>query len=502
MGKSAACDRRRICRVVILVNIISLFCSGIFCLFLFPTIFNSVLEGMLTIKEGTPAYDAWKKPIIPTKIKIYFFNVDNPAAVENGLKPSLSEIGPFTYREETERVEEVFFENGTVSYKTRKLWFFLENESQDLDTIVSTVDIPVLASAEYARGNWWTEKTMATTFAFRSSFFTNKTARELLFDGYSDPLLDMGSMFVKEGGVPKDKFGWFYKRNGTTWNDGVINMATGSADFQDVGSIKFWHGSNRTIYPDECGDLKGTSAGFTPPNINRQFIDYFSTDICRPIRFDKSEYVDIEGINATKFSLDAFKTFGNEWTNPENHCFNANAPSGMHNSTGCKGGDTTLKTFVSLPHFLGADPFYQDQFTEGSLHADPELHNASITIQPETSIPVQVLMRLQIIVQIRSNPTIAGFMANLPDVFLPVFWFDAEAVVTSELADQIRIIPQIPGFAKVAGIPTLLFGVLMLVLFLWLQYTGRLSGRGSKDVTSNREKVQLDVNMKLTDINS
>ena len=27
--------------------------------------------------------------------------------------------------------------------------------------------------------------------------------------------------------VPLDKFGWFYRRNGTTWSDGVLNMATG-----------------------------------------------------------------------------------------------------------------------------------------------------------------------------------------------------------------------------------------------------------------------------------
>ena len=37
----------------------------------------------------------------------------------------------------------------------------------------------------------------------------------------------------------------------------------------------------RTIYPSTCGDLRGTSAGFTPVDLDRQFVDYFSTDICR-----------------------------------------------------------------------------------------------------------------------------------------------------------------------------------------------------------------------------
>lgn len=344
------------------------------------------------------------------------------------------------------------------------------------------------------------EWSMSGMFKFRLSLFTNRTARDLLFDGYSDPLMTAGSFFAKEGGVPKDKFGWFYKRNGTTWSDGVINMATGKSDFQDVGSIKFWHGSNRTMYPDKCGDLRGTAAGFTPPDVNRQHIDFFSTDICRPIRFEKAEEVDIEGIKARKFSLEPQNTFGNEETNPDNHCFHAYFPSGMHNSTGCKGGDTTLKTFVSLPHFQGADDFYQQQFAEGSLNPDPIKHSASIAIQPETSIPVQVLMRLQVILQVRSNPNIGGFFSNLPELFLPVFWFDAEAVVTPELASEVKMITMIPDVAEVAGITSFLLGLCVLGVFLWLKFRGKLQSQDRCEQMNHKEKVHMDVDMKQIDI--
>jgi len=417
--------------------------------------------------------------------------------VEDGKKPALSQIGPFTYKEETERVEEVFHDNGTVSYKTQKFWYFLENESLDLDSIICTIDIPVVASAEYARGSWFSERSMAATFAFRESVFINKTARELLFDGYDDTLMTMGSFFAKKGGIPKDKFGWFYKRNGTTWSDGVVNMATGAADFEDVGTIKLWHGRNRTIYPDKCGELRGTSAGFTYPKPDREFIDYFSTDICKPIRFEKTNYVDVEGINATMYSLLPQNTFGNSETNSENYCYHANFPPGMHNSTGCKGGDTTLKTFVSLPHFLGADSFYRDQFSEGSMAPDPAKHSASISIQPETSIPVQVLMRLQIIIQIRSNPTIGTFLSNLPELFLPVFWFDAVAAVTPDLASEVQMITMIPKAAEVVGISSLLVGLGFLGLFLWLHYVRPKYQNKDKSLQMNhREKVSMDVDLK------
>ena len=93
-----------------------------------------------------------------------------------------------------------------------------------------------------------------------------------------------------------------------------VTMATGSKSYSEVGDIKRWKGSNRwkkltikhlfstylfgkslcltlfrTIYPSTCGDLRGTSAGFTPVDLDRQFIDYFSTDICRSLKYSMEE---------------------------------------------------------------------------------------------------------------------------------------------------------------------------------------------------------------------
>ena len=42
--------------------------------------------------------------------------------------------------------------------------------------------------------------------------FINKTIGELLFDGYDDPVLEIGSSFDEEEmKLPMEKFGWFYK---------------------------------------------------------------------------------------------------------------------------------------------------------------------------------------------------------------------------------------------------------------------------------------------------
>ena len=49
-------------------------------------------------------------------------------------------------------------------------------------------------------------------------------------------------------------------------------------------------------------------------------------------------------------------------------------------------------------------------------------------------------MRLQIILQLRPNPYIGLFFAKIPEVFLPVLWFDAEAAIDDEMASQVLLI--------------------------------------------------------------
>jgi len=492
-GKSSERLRSECCKRFLFFNTVILLLQGLFFLIGFDPLFSAILEDKMTIVPTTPAYEVWKKPSIPTTIKFYLFSVRNPKQVENGEKPDLEEVGPFAYREELERVNEEFHDDGTVSYETKKNWFFLPDLSASLDSVITTVDVPVLATAEFGRGNYFMEMSNYALFQTRSGLFVNRTARALLFEGSRDSLLDVGSMFAKKGGIPMDKFGWFYKRNGTTWSDGRVTMATGSKSYSEVGDIKKWKGRNRTIYPSTCGELRGTSAGFTPVDPDRQFVDYFSTDICRPIRFQREKENVVEGVKGTRFVLNATDTFGNESTNPDNWCFNANLPYGVHNSTGCKGGDTTLKTFVSLPHFLGADPSFRDQFTERSMKPDPVRHSSSMTLQMETSIPIQVLMRLQIILQLRPNPYIGLFFAKIPEVFLPVLWFDAEAAIDEEMASQVSMLAVMPMAGLIFGGISLAGAALCLVLFLYIRK------KKSSTVTPafvKSEKVDMSIDMR------
>ena len=64
MKKQCKCSK-----MFILVQSLFLIVHGIFWLFIFPVIFKEILEAKMTIKPGTVAYDAWKSPNIPTKIR-------------------------------------------------------------------------------------------------------------------------------------------------------------------------------------------------------------------------------------------------------------------------------------------------------------------------------------------------------------------------------------------------------------------------------------------------
>lgn len=131
-------------------------------------------------------------------------------------------------------------------------------------------------------------------------------------------------------------------------------------------------------------------------------------------------------------------------------------------------------------------------FFAGSLRPEEHHHSASITVQESTSIPTEVLMRLQIMLQLTPNPNIGSFFTNLRPVLLPVLWFDAQASITVEIADQLKLVgihhllfPRqelakkiyiatfagfLPCAAEVMGVTCVLLGLGLFFVFLFITY--------------------------------
>ena len=84
----------------------------------------------------------------------------------------------------------------------------------------------------FLTGHFCQEFGLSSLLTTRTSLFTNVTAGQLLFEGYYDPLLELGNMYMETGhtggeGDKEDKFGWMVGRNGTSGADGVVTMDTG-----------------------------------------------------------------------------------------------------------------------------------------------------------------------------------------------------------------------------------------------------------------------------------
>ena len=125
---------------------------------------------------------------------------------------------PTFYREIEKKVNMKWHPNGTVSYRRQKWWYFDRSKSVGpLTDVVTTINVPVVGSAEFGRGSFFMEWGISDMLStLDATLFVNRTVGELLFDGYEDTVMDLGSSFggMGSGGddeVDLDKFGWFYK---------------------------------------------------------------------------------------------------------------------------------------------------------------------------------------------------------------------------------------------------------------------------------------------------
>ena len=82
-----------------------------------------------------------------------------------------------------------------------------------LTDLITTINLPVVSAAEVARGNFYMEWGVSDMLStLEAEIFVRKTVEELLFEGYEDEIMDLGSALGQgQGDVVLDKFGWFYK---------------------------------------------------------------------------------------------------------------------------------------------------------------------------------------------------------------------------------------------------------------------------------------------------
>lgn len=74
----------------------------------------------------------WKNPPLTLYFDVYLYNWTNPRNLthDDFEKPILQEIGPYRFREKPMKTKVKWHpQNGTISYRRKSTYFFVEDES-------------------------------------------------------------------------------------------------------------------------------------------------------------------------------------------------------------------------------------------------------------------------------------------------------------------------------------------------------------------------------------
>nr|CAH7723411.1 unnamed protein product [Callosobruchus chinensis] len=379
----------------------------------------------LKLRDGSLSFQYWQKPGVIRLTKVYIFNVTNPDNfLHHGEKAKLQEIGPFVYREDMEKVNIKFHDNGTVSYQHKKILEFVPELSVDKDLKLVVPNIPLLTLATQSNNlGYLVQKTISVILSMGSfKPFVSLKADELVF-GYDDKLVALAHRFYPKKKRPAEKMGLFIQRNGTLPE--VHNIYTGTTGMHEFGYIAKLNGKDTLPYWKKapCNALRASEGSFFPPRYftNQDMVHIYDKDLCRilPMQYRKS--VSKHGIAADLFTP-ADTTFESVDRYPENKCYCPGnefcPPRGLQNISPCQ---YDAPVYLSYPHFLDADSSLLEHF-EG-LSPNRDMHESYFKIQPKIGVPLEGKIRAQLNLKVDQAPYVSS-VRDFPSIIFPIMWLE------------------------------------------------------------------------------
>jgi len=452
----------------------------------FSTIFNAILKSVLTVAPDSYSYSIWKEMPLPFYMSIYFFNITNWEDIKNrvpGVKPNLVQVGPYVWRQ-YQVMDDILWSDGkgTVSYKQNKTYEWQPDMSNGtLDDIIVTINIVAVGATEYARHQpALVAQSMNVLFDSIPGveLFFKYPVRNYTFDGILDPIMEATATMPVPIPMPYDKFGWFYGRDGNDDFDGNYTMYTGESGLDKLGQIVTWNNSPhvpKKMYTGNCGEITGSAGTFFPAHPSKTYIDYFSSDVCRSLRYKYQHEVEVKGVTGYKYSLDA-DMVDNRLS--DHFCYNPypdpdlSLYSGLMNVSACK---YDSPAYVSYPHFLHGDIELLHQFTSESMQPSLSKHESYLVLEPTSGIPLEVAIRLQINTLLRpltrhfdgddSSQTFdINLLKGLDTIYYPMIWFETVVRLDDDMASQMRLMTSAPKIGLGVGIGMIVVGTILGVV--------------------------------------
>lgn len=448
--------------------------SSIAIYFCLPILISHVMRTQISLSPTSGSYDGWRLNSVIDRFYLYnLTNLDDIVSYSgSSIKPipKFKQLGPFTYRQDREKVNIKFDTNNeTVLYDQIKRWSFLPElsslkTSKDLNsTYINHVNIPLAGTTlnpEYA------EFIDPIVSEFDLKLFLNHSVNILLTEGYFDILMEQAK---QSGQIEVDKFGWLYDQNNSISKNIRVFTGPSNVTLDKLGSIdQFNFKSKFNVWQNECDSFKYVSAGefFPPPeksiishnNNNHQAsssssvldnsnikleitkselykqkkaISLFMPDLCRTFRLYYSETLDYKGLTVDRYVANQF-TY--DYTNPMledvNRCYciynettktTSCPPNGMMDLFTCKKGSPLT---ISFPHFRQSlrdrsltpylDLFEDDQLDRKDnvyslINSDDDEYKFYIDLESTLNIPIRAQIVLQFNVHLRNEPSLKFF---------------------------------------------------------------------------------------------
>ncbi|XP_022698100.1 lysosome membrane protein 2-like isoform X1 [Varroa jacobsoni] len=456
----------------------------------FDAFFDRALKDQMHLGPSGLVFPAWRVSDLRMRMRVYFFNITNPVEVQLGDKPILNELGPYTWRIYMEKFDIKFHENSTLSYREKKWYQFLREESiGGYNDIITTVNVPYAAVAQRLKDGGTVAKSTATFTlnGLGQTVMHAKQVGELTFEGYPDFLILVAN--AVEAGKKEDSgfgtilgtglriftnvlaaepdvqgsFGYFVDRNNT--DDGIVTIFTGEDNRQKINRVNVVNGHTElTTWPQhKCNKIKGTMGHLRPPMSSRENpLLIFVPDICRslPLRYENVSVY--EGLSTLRF-VAGRETFNNSGPDP---CFAGSRKfkSGVMDIGPCKKGAPLV---ISFPHYLFADEAHQNSVI--GLNPRKEAHQFYLESDPLTGVTVSVRARFQVGVVMERVHGL-GNLGTIFDGTIPLFWQELQLEALPPTVFQLSILRQLPIYAKQTALVLIGTAILISLIAVFLVY--------------------------------
>lgn len=411
-------------------------------------IFKSELKSQLVLKPDNSSlrFKQWKFPTVPIHMEFFVFDVVNEVEVRQGERPTVKQLGPYTYREFLDKKNISFDQERTkVSYNEEKTFIFDKERScsgcDPFKDIITTINIPYVILSVVAKGYPWIARIAINIFleTMNEDLFMRRSVQQVIW-GYNDTIFSEFAKLKKKykiAFIPSISPLMNLQPNKSF--DGEVTVNTGKDDLKLVATWERWRGKRevglwKTSYANMLNGSDGTQ--FTPGINKDNLLYFFSPNLCRSIYLEYDIQHSIKEIDVYRFTTPE-SLFENASSIPDNQdfCLHRCYPNGiLAGSRDCKPSSVESPIVISTPHFLLGDRYLRRQVQ--GLAPNKEKHGLFVSIEPMTGIPMQALIRLQINVHIQPIPDITG-TKNLRESYVPVMYFSNNATVDEATAKML-----------------------------------------------------------------